>query len=123
MDVGELVDAALVGFDRRETVTIPPLPDAGQWDVLQATRQAILTNVGQEHPAERYRTANCPIRSNSYELQGASAQHAGRYALDRSRRVDRKSVVKGTSVSVRVAHGGRRIIKKQTQTNTTRTKE
>jgi hypothetical protein len=58
MDVGELVDAALVGFDRRETVTIPPLPDAGQWDALQAARQAILPNVGQEHPAERYRTAN-----------------------------------------------------------------
>src|SRR3546814_14384253 len=87
MDVGELVDAALVGFDRRETVTIPPLPDAGQWDVLQATRQAILPNVGQEHPAERYRTANRPIRSNSYELQGASDQQAGRYALDRSRRL------------------------------------
>ena len=31
MDVEELVDAALVGFDRREPVTIPPLPDAGQW--------------------------------------------------------------------------------------------
>ncbi|MGG2478965.1 SDR family NAD(P)-dependent oxidoreductase, partial [Rhizobium sp. BR5] len=27
----DLVDAALVGFDRREPVTIPPLPDAGQW--------------------------------------------------------------------------------------------
>ena len=27
MEVGELVDSALVGFDRRETVTIPPLPD------------------------------------------------------------------------------------------------
>ena len=29
MEVDELVDAALAGFDRRETVTIPPLPDAG----------------------------------------------------------------------------------------------
>ena len=28
MEVGELVDAALVGFDRRELVTIPPLQDA-----------------------------------------------------------------------------------------------
>ena len=27
MEVDELVDAALVGFDRREAVTIPPLPD------------------------------------------------------------------------------------------------
>ena len=36
MDVGELVNAALVGFDRREPVTIPPLHDAAQWDVFEA---------------------------------------------------------------------------------------
>lgn len=57
MEVGELVDAALVGFDRREPVTIPPLPDAGQWDALQAARQAMIPNFRQEHAAERYRTA------------------------------------------------------------------
>ncbi len=56
MEVGDLVDAALVGFDRREAVTIPPLPDAGQWDALQAARQAMLPNYGNQHPAERYRT-------------------------------------------------------------------
>jgi uncharacterized protein len=55
MEVGDLVDAALVGFDRREPVTIPPLPDAGQWDALQAARQAMLPNYGNQHPAERYR--------------------------------------------------------------------
>ena len=38
MAAGELVDAALVGFDRRETVTIPPLPDASQWSALEAAR-------------------------------------------------------------------------------------
>ena len=57
MEVGELVDAALVGFDRREAVTIPPLPDVEQWNALQAARQAILPNVGQEHPAARYLSA------------------------------------------------------------------
>ena len=57
MEVGDLVDAALVGFDRREPVTIPPLPDAGQWDSYQAARLTILPNTRQEHPAERYRTA------------------------------------------------------------------
>jgi short-subunit dehydrogenase len=57
MEVGDLVDAALVGFDRREAVTIPPLPDAGQWDALQAARRAMLPNYGNAHPAERYRTA------------------------------------------------------------------
>ncbi|MEI5677210.1 SDR family oxidoreductase [Mesorhizobium sp. CGMCC 1.15528] len=56
MEVDDLVDAALVGFDRREPVTIPPLPDAGQWDALQAARQAMLPNYGNQHPAERYRT-------------------------------------------------------------------
>lgn len=56
MEVDDLVDAALVGFDRREAVTIPPLPDAGQWDALQAARQAMLPNYGNQHPAERYRT-------------------------------------------------------------------
>lgn len=56
MEVGELVDAALVGFDRRETVTIPPLPDAGQWAAYEAARQAMLPNFMQAHAAARYRT-------------------------------------------------------------------
>lgn len=56
MDVGELVDAALVGFDRRETVTIPPLHVAQRWDTLDGTRQALLGDIRQAHAAERYRT-------------------------------------------------------------------
>jgi uncharacterized protein len=55
MEVGELVDAALVGFDRREPVTIPPLPDVGQWESFVAARQAMVPNFRQEHPAARYR--------------------------------------------------------------------
>jgi uncharacterized protein len=58
MEVGELVDAALVGFDRREAVTIPPLPDAGQWDAYQLARQAMLPGFGNVHAAERYRLLN-----------------------------------------------------------------
>jgi len=54
MEVGELVDAALVGFDRRELVTIPPLPDAGQWDAFNAARLAMLPNFAQAHAAQRY---------------------------------------------------------------------
>jgi short-subunit dehydrogenase len=54
MEADELVDAALVGFDRREDVTIPPLPDAGQWEALQAARVAMLPNFRQPHPAARY---------------------------------------------------------------------
>lgn len=56
MGVDELVDAALVGFDRREPVTIPPLHDAAQWDAFQAARQTMLPGFRQEHAAERYQT-------------------------------------------------------------------
>lgn len=55
MDVGEMVDAALVGFDRRESVTIPPLHVATRWDTLDATRQALLSDIRQAQVAERYR--------------------------------------------------------------------
>jgi short-subunit dehydrogenase len=55
MEVGELVEAALVGYDRRELVTIPPLPDAGQWEAFSAARLAMLPNFAQEHAAKRYR--------------------------------------------------------------------
>ncbi len=55
MEVDELVDAALVGFDRREPVTIPPLPDAGQWDAFSGARLAMLPNFSQSHAAARYR--------------------------------------------------------------------
>ncbi|WDZ75813.1 SDR family oxidoreductase [Ensifer adhaerens] len=57
MEVGDLVDAALVGYDRRELVTIPPLPDADQWNALDVARQAMLPNFAQSLPAERYRSA------------------------------------------------------------------
>jgi uncharacterized protein len=55
METDELVDAALVGFDRRETITIPPLPDAGQWSAFDSARSAMLPNILQKHAAERYR--------------------------------------------------------------------
>jgi short-subunit dehydrogenase len=57
MGVEELVDAALVGFDRRELVTIPPLHDAARWETLDAARQALVADIRQAQVAERYRTA------------------------------------------------------------------
>ena len=57
MEVGELVDAALAGFELREAVTIPPLPDVEQWDAYQAARQALLPSTSQAHAAARYRPA------------------------------------------------------------------
>jgi short-subunit dehydrogenase len=58
MEVGELVDAALAGFDRREAVTIPPLQDAAHWKALETARQALLGDIRQAHVAERYRTGS-----------------------------------------------------------------
>jgi short-subunit dehydrogenase len=55
MEVGDLVDAALVGFDRRELVTLPSLPDVQQWASLEAARRAMLPNFANAQPAERYR--------------------------------------------------------------------
>ncbi len=63
MDVGELVDAALVGFDRRERVTIPPLHVAGRWEALDGARQGLLSDIRQAHAAERYQPQ--PDRSPS----------------------------------------------------------
>jgi len=55
MEVDELVDAALAGFDRRESVTIPPLPDADQWADFEAARKVMIPNFSQVHAAARYR--------------------------------------------------------------------
>lgn len=54
MEVGPLVDAALVGFDAREGVTVPPLHDAGLWDAFQDARRAMLPGFGTIVPAPRY---------------------------------------------------------------------
>lgn len=54
MEVGDLVDAALLGFDRREPVTIPPLPDVSQWKAFEDARHAMLPGFWNAKPAERY---------------------------------------------------------------------
>ncbi|TCW00120.1 SDR family NAD(P)-dependent oxidoreductase [Biostraticola tofi] len=56
MEVEELVDAALVGFDRREAVTIPPLHDIEQWQAYQEARQGMLPGFRQSRAAARYRS-------------------------------------------------------------------
>jgi short-subunit dehydrogenase len=58
MEVGELVDAAMIGFDRRELVTIPPLHNAARWDALDAARQGLLSEIRQSQVAARYQAAN-----------------------------------------------------------------
>jgi uncharacterized protein len=54
METEELVDAALAGFDRRETVTIPSLSDFNQWIELDTARKSMVPNLNQVHAAERY---------------------------------------------------------------------
>jgi len=57
MPVDAMVDAALTGLDRGESITIPPLHDETQWQVLQATRVAMLPNLSTDRPAARYLAA------------------------------------------------------------------
>jgi len=55
MDVADLVDAALVGLDKGEVVTIPPLADEGQWIAYNDARLAMAPNLSRRQVAERYR--------------------------------------------------------------------
>jgi short-subunit dehydrogenase len=55
MDAGDLVDAALLGLDRGEEVTIPPLADEGQWTAYHAARLAMGPGLSRRDVAERYR--------------------------------------------------------------------
>lgn len=55
MEVGEMVDAALAGFERKELVTIPSLPDAADWDAFVAARAALGPNLSRNQAAARYK--------------------------------------------------------------------
>jgi short-subunit dehydrogenase len=51
----DMVDAALSGLDQGEFVTIPVLPDAADWDALEAARQKLRSNFSHAFPASRYK--------------------------------------------------------------------
>ncbi|AGP44526.1 SDR family NAD(P)-dependent oxidoreductase [Serratia plymuthica] len=55
MEVEELVDAALIGFDRKELVTIPPVPEAATWEAFEQARWALAKGFSNSQPAKRYR--------------------------------------------------------------------
>jgi uncharacterized protein len=57
MEVDEMVEAALAGFDQGEVVTIPSLPDAADWQRLLDARGALLPNLSRKNAASRYKTA------------------------------------------------------------------
>ncbi len=54
MDVNDMVDAALTGFDAGEVVTIPALPDMADYDDYIAARAALRPNLSLARPAPRY---------------------------------------------------------------------
>jgi len=56
MEAEDLVDAALVGFDRRELVTIPVVTDAASWEAFEQARGTLAADFGNSQPAARYRS-------------------------------------------------------------------
>jgi uncharacterized protein len=57
MNVEEMVDAALAGFDQGESITIPSLPDVNDWQRLLKARQDLQPNLSRKHSAPRYKTS------------------------------------------------------------------
>jgi len=54
MEVDDMVNAALAGFDQGELVTIPSLPDQADFERYTAARLALGPNLSRNAPAERY---------------------------------------------------------------------
>ena len=55
MEADEMVDAALSGLDQGELITIPSLPDAGEWDAFVAARHVMAPNLSKSTAAARYK--------------------------------------------------------------------
>ena len=55
MEVDEMVDAALAGFDQGESVTLPALPQAADWQRLIEAREALRPNLSRKHAAARFK--------------------------------------------------------------------
>jgi short-subunit dehydrogenase len=58
MSAENMVDAALVGFDRDELVTIPSLHDVAKWDGYESARRAMSSLLSTNVPAPRYTPAH-----------------------------------------------------------------
>ena len=54
MSAQDLVDAAMTGFDRRESVTLPSLADPRSWKRYENARSALLFDLINSDPAPRY---------------------------------------------------------------------
>ena len=56
MEVDELVDAALTGYDQGEVVTIPSLTDNEDWERYESARQRLAPHLSRDHAADRYKS-------------------------------------------------------------------
>jgi uncharacterized protein len=56
MEVDELVDAALAGYDLGETVTIPSLPDVEDWNRYNTARLLLAPDLSRDVAADRYKS-------------------------------------------------------------------
>jgi len=54
MSAEDMVDAALVGFDRGELVTIPSLHAEHEWQAFEAARKTLSSHLSSNVPAARY---------------------------------------------------------------------
>jgi uncharacterized protein len=55
MSAADMVDAALVGLDQGELVTLPSLPDGDEWTRFEAARRTMSEHFFHSAPAPRYR--------------------------------------------------------------------
>jgi hypothetical protein len=56
-----MVDAALVGLDQGELVTIPGLHNGDEWTRFEAARRAMLPQFGTSVPAPRYQESGAMV--------------------------------------------------------------
>lgn len=54
MSAEDLVDAALIGLDQKELITIPALPTLEHWQAFESAREAMRSNLSAVKPAQRY---------------------------------------------------------------------
>jgi short-subunit dehydrogenase len=60
MSAAEMVEAALVGLDQGELITIPSLQDGDEWTRFEAARRMLSTKLSNSSAAPRYRS---PLRA------------------------------------------------------------
>jgi short-subunit dehydrogenase len=57
MSAEDMVDAALVGLDQGELITLPSLPDGNEWTCFEEARRTMSSHFFHSEPAPRYRAA------------------------------------------------------------------